>query len=266
MSGKLLVEQDRHTVIITLNIPELRNPLTDHDLCNEIVATMDRITADQSVRVAIVTGAGKAFSSGGNLKHMKDKQGTFGGDAVSVKDAYRRGIQRVARAVWECEVPLIAAVNGPAYGAGCDLTCMCDVRIASTRAIFAENFVNVGIIAGDGGAWLLPRQIGLSRAAEMTFTADPIDAETALAWGLVSRVVEPDRLMDEARALAARIARNPPRQLRMTKRLMREGLDTRLGSLLELAAAYQGACHQTEDHAEAVNALLEKRTATFVGR
>ncbi|MCB1972322.1 MAG: crotonase/enoyl-CoA hydratase family protein [Geminicoccaceae bacterium] len=266
MSGKLLVEQDGHTVIITLNIPELRNPLTDHDLCNEIVATMDRITADQSVRVAIVTGAGKAFSSGGNLKHMKDKQGTFGGDAVSVKDAYRRGIQRVARAVWECEVPLIAAVNGPAYGAGCDLTCMCDVRIASTRAIFAENFVNVGIIAGDGGAWLLPRQIGLSRAAEMTFTADPIDAETALAWGLVSRVVEPDRLMDEARALAARIARNPPRQLRMTKRLMREGLDTRLGSLLELAAAYQGACHQTEDHAEAVNALLEKRTATFVGR
>ena len=266
MSGKLLVEQDGHTVIIMLNIPEFRNPLTDHDLCNEIVATMDRITADQSVRVAIVTGAGKAFSSGGNLKHMKDKQGTFGGDAVSVKDAYRRGIQRVARAVWECEVPLIAAVNGPAYGAGCDLTCMCDIRIASTRAIFAENFVNVGIIAGDGGAWLLPRQIGLSRAAEMTFTADPIDAETALAWGLVSRVVEPDRLMDEARALAARIARNPPRQLRMTKRLMREGLDTRLGSLLELAAAYQGACHQTEDHAEAVNALLEKRTATFVGR
>ena len=266
MSDKLLVEQNDHTVTLTLDMPELRNPITDQDLCDALVAEMDRITADQSVRVAIITGAGKGFSSGGNLRHMQEKSGTFGGDTVTVKDNYRRGIQRLARAVWECEVPLIAAVNGPAYGAGCDLTCMCDIRIASTRAVFAENFLQVGIISGDGGSWLLPRQIGLSRAAEMTFTADPIDAETALAWGLVSRVVEPDRLMEEANRLASRIARNPPRQLRMTKRLMREGLNSDLASLLELSAAYQGACHQTMDHEEAVNALLEKRAGRFTGR
>lgn len=265
MTEKLIYAQDGHVVTLTLNMPEARNPLTDHDLCDAIVAAMARISNDQSVRVAIMTGAGKAFSSGGNLKHMKDKQGTFEGDAVSVKDGYRTGIQRVARAMWDCEVPLIAAVNGPAYGAGCDTTCLCDIRIASTRATFAENFVNVGLISGDGGAWLLPRQIGLSRAAEMTFTADPVDAETALAWGLVSKVVEPEALMDEARALAARIARNPPRQLRMAKRLLREGLNTRLSSVLQLAAAYQGACHQTADHAEAVDALLEKRSAVFSG-
>jgi enoyl-CoA hydratase/carnithine racemase len=217
------------------------------------------------VRCAIVTGAGKAFSSGGNLKHMAEKSGTFAGDAASVRDGYRRGIQRVARALWECEVPLIAAVNGPAYGAGCDTAFLCDMRIASTAATFAENFVNVGLISGDGGAWLLPRQIGLAKAAEMTFTAEPVDAQTALDWGMVSQVVAPEALMDAARALAARVAKNPPRQLRMAKRLLREGQVTRLDSLLELAAAFQGACHQTRDHAEAVDALLGRRAAVFTG-
>lgn len=264
-SGKLRVERDGHVAVLTLDMPETRNALTDADLCDALAAAVEALSTDQTVRAAILTGAGKAFSSGGNLKHMRDREGIFAGDALAVKDSYRLGIQRVARAVWECEVPLIAAVNGPAYGAGCDLTCMCDIRIASTDAVFAENFVAVGLISGDGGAWLLPRQIGLSRAAEMTFTADPVDAATALEWGLVSKVVAPEALMDEARALAARIAKNPPRQLRMAKRLMREGLNTRLEPLLQLAAAYQGAAHQTADHAEAVDALLSKRDAVFRG-
>jgi len=266
MPSKLLYEQDGRVVTLTFNIPETRNALTDHDLCDQIVAVCQRIEREHSVRVAIITGAGKAFSSGGNLKHMRDKTGTFAGDAAEVRDGYRGGIQRVVRALWDCEVPLIAAVNGPAYGAGCDVTCTCDIRIASTTAIFAENFVRVGLISGDGGAWLLPRQVGLSRAAEMTFTAEPVDAETALSWGLVSKVVEPEELLNEARALATRIAKNPPNQLRMAKRLIREGLNTRLNTVLELAAAFQGACHQTKDHEEAVDSLLEKREAIFVGR
>ncbi|MCV0424381.1 MAG: crotonase/enoyl-CoA hydratase family protein [Roseibium sp.] len=266
MTQKLLFTQQGHIVTLTLNMPETRNVLTDADLCEAVVEAMHKINRDQSVRCAILTGAGKAFSSGGNLKHMKQKTSIFGGDAIDAKDGYRAGIQRLAKAVWECEVPLIAAVNGPAYGAGCDVTCLCDIRVASTRATFAENFVRVGLISGDGGAWLLPRQVGLSRAAEMAFTGDPIDAETALSWGLVSKLTEPEDLMQEATKLAERIAQNPPRQLRMTKRLIREGLNTRFDSLLELAAAYQGACHQTEDHAEAVDALLEKRAASFTGR
>jgi enoyl-CoA hydratase/carnithine racemase len=266
MPEKLLYDQDGHVVTVTFNMPETRNALTDMDLCAAIVEAMHRVDRDPTVRCAIVTGAGKAFSSGGNLKHMKEKSSIFGGDTVAVKDGYRTGIQQVAKAMWECEVPLIAAVNGPSYGAGCDTTCLCDIRIASTTASFAENFVRVGLISGDGGAWLLPRQIGLSRAAEMTFTAEPVDAATALEWGLVSKVVEPDQLLPEARALAAKIARNPPRHLRMAKRLLREGLNTRFDSLLQLAAAYQGACHQTEDHEEAVDSLLEKREAVFTGR
>ena len=115
------------------------------------------------------------------------------------------------------------------------------------------------------GRRLLPRQVGLSRAAEMTFTAEPVDAETALRWGLVSRVVEPEELMPAARELAERIADNPPKQLRMAKRLLREGLNTRLDTILEMAAAFQGACHQTADHTEAVASLLEKREAVFTG-
>lgn len=265
MTGKLLYEQQGHVVTLTFNMPDTRNALTDRDLAKAIVDAMHRINTDMSVRCAIVTGAGKAFSSGGNLKHMKDKVSIFGGDALETRDGYRGGIQQVAKAMWECEVPLIAAVNGPAYGAGCDTTCLCDIRIASTAATFAENFVRVGLISGDGGAWLLPRQIGLSRAAEMTFTGEPVDAETALNWGLVSKVVSPEELLPEARKLAERIAYNPPRQLRLAKRLLREGLNTRLDSVLELAAAFQGACHQTGDHSEAVDALLEKRSAVFTG-
>ncbi len=265
MTDKLLYEQDGHVATVTFNMPQTRNALTDQDLCGAIVETMQRINEDQSVRCAIVTGAGKAFSSGGNLKHMQEKRSIFGGDALDARDGYRRGIQQVARAMWECEVPLIAAVNGPAYGAGCDTTCLCDIRIASTAATFAENFVRVGLISGDGGAWLLPRQVGLSRAAEMTFTAEPVDAATALDWGLVSSVVEPEELLPEAKRLAARIVKNPPRQLRLAKRLLREGLNTRLDTMLELAAAYQGACHQTQDHKEAVDSLLDKRDAVFTG-
>jgi enoyl-CoA hydratase/carnithine racemase len=265
MAEKLRFDQDGHVATVTFNMPETRNALTDPDLAEAIVAAMRRINNDHSVRCAIVTGAGAAFSSGGNLKHMKDKASIFGGDAIAVKDSYRAGIQQVARAVWECEAPLIAAVNGPAYGAGCDMAFLCDIRIASTEAVFAENFVRVGLISGDGGAWLLPRQIGLSRAAEMIFTGEPVDAATALDWGLASKVVEPDTLIAEAHALAKRIAYNPPRQLRMAKRLLREGLNNRLDTVLELAAAYQGACHQSEDHAEAVSAILERRPARFSG-
>jgi enoyl-CoA hydratase/carnithine racemase len=265
MTQPILISQDGGVVTLTLNRPEVMNTITDADMVTAIVDAMTAIDADQSVRCAIITGAGKAFSSGGNLRHMAEKSGIFGGDAIAVKDAYKRGIQRLARAVWQCEVPLIAAVNGAAYGAGCDLTMMCDIRIASEKAIFAENFVRVGIVPGDGGAWLLPRQIGLGRAAEMTFTAEPVRAEQALAWGLVSQVVAPDDLMETARDLAARISKNPPRQLRMSKKLMRDGLNMSLDTVLELSAAYQGAAHQTRDHIEAVSSLLERREPDFDG-
>ena len=160
---------------------------------------------------------------------------------------------------------MIAAVNGHAIGAGLDLACMCDIRIASDKAKFAESFVKLGIIPGDGGAWLLPRIIGMSRAAELSYTGDMIDAQQALEWNLVSRVVPHDELLAAANALALRIAANAPHAVRLTKRLMREAIHSRLDSVLELSSVFQAISHKTADHAEAVNAFIEKRPATFSG-
>ncbi|NLX15758.1 MAG: enoyl-CoA hydratase, partial [Ramlibacter sp.] len=194
MNDALLYEQDGAIVTLTMNRPDMRNPISEPDMIEAFEAAVLRINRDASVRVVILTGAGSAFSSGGNVKHMRDREGMFGGSPAQIRNGYRHGIQRIPRALWELEVPAIAAVNGPAIGAGCDLTCMCDIRIASTKAQFAESFAKIGIIPGDGGAWLLPRVVGMSRASEMAFTGEPIDAQTALAWGLVSRVVEPEQL------------------------------------------------------------------------
>jgi enoyl-CoA hydratase/carnithine racemase len=143
---------------------------------------------------------------------------------------------------------------------------MCDIRLASDKALFAESFVKVGIVPGDGGAWLLPRVIGMPRASIMAFTGDTIDAAQALAWGLVAEVLPADELAARAQALAQRIAANPGHALRLTKRLLREGQHMRLDSLLELSAAFQALSHHTDDHLEAVNAMLDKRAPNYAGR
>lgn len=265
MSAPVLYEQDGHVVTLTLNKPETRNPLTDKDLLDGLNEACARVRSDLSVRCVILTGAGKAFSAGGNLKHMRERVEGFAGGPADVCEHYRRGIQQTTLALYNLDVPTICAVNGPAYGAGCDMTVACDIRICSPTAVFAENFVKVGLISGDGGSWLLPRAVGLSRACEMSFTGEPVDAETALAWGLVSKVVAADALLAEAGRLAARIVINPPVQLRMAKRLIREGQKVHFDTLLELAAAFQGACHHTRDHEEALAAIFAKRPPRFAG-
>lgn len=262
----LTVTRDGGVVTWTLDAPETRNAISSPEMIDAIVAAVDAVNRDDSVSVVILTGAGPAFSSGGNVKDMRDRTGMFAGSPTELREGYRRGIQRIPRALRACEVPVIAAVNGPAIGAGCDLTTMCDLRIASTKAVFAESFVKLGIIPGDGGAWFLPRTIGWARAAEMAYTGDPVDAATALEWGLVSRVVEPEELMDAARALAARIAANPPHAVRMAKTLLRESERASLDALLEQSAALQALAHHTDDHAEAVAAMLERRPPEFTGR
>ena len=261
----LRCEQDGGIVTLTMDQPAARNALTGNSAVEEFVAAARRIAADESVRVAIITGAGPVFSSGGNVKDM---QRFFGDEPTpaAIAQEYRHGIQQLALAVYHLEVPAIAAVNGPAIGAGCDLACMCDMRIAADSASFAESFIRVGIVPGDGGAWLLPRAVGRSRAAEMAFTGEAISAAEALACGLVSRVVPAADLMTEARALAARIAANPGPTLRMTKRLLREGEHMRLESLLELSAGYQALAHKTWQHREAVTAFIEKRKPVFDDR
>ena len=261
----VLVEREGHVETWTINRPEQRNPVSDPDVVDALVALVDRVNQDHEVRALILTGAGSAFSAGGNVKDMAKGVPPFGGPPHLSREGYRRGIQRIPRAFASLDVPVVAAVNGPAIGAGCDLALMCDLRIASSTAVFAESFVKLGLIPGDGGAWLLPRVVGAARAAEMTLTGDRIDADTALQWGLVSRVVEPDQLLSSARALAHRIVVNPPHAVRGAKRLLRESQHQSLDSSLELAAAMQPLMHATHDYAEAVAAMLERRDPNFTG-
>lgn len=259
----LIIERSGPIATITLNRPDERNAISKPAYIEEICDFCAEATRDQSLRAVIVTGAGSAFCAGGNVKDMRAKSGIFEGNSYTLRNRYREGIQQIPLALYELEVPTIAAINGPAIGAGLDLACMCDIRIAADRAIFAESFVKLGIVPGDGGAWLLPRVVGQARAALMTLTGDAIDSATALAYGLVSEVVPADGLLNAARAIAERIAANPGHALRLTKRLMREGQDMKLGPLLELSAAYQALAHHTADHDEAVDAFLSKRPPYF---
>jgi enoyl-CoA hydratase/carnithine racemase len=264
MSDFLIYEQQGAVVTLTMNQPERRNPLTGNTAVAELLQAIDRIDGDRGVRCVILAANGPSFSAGGDIREMK-RQATPEVTEMEIRQEYRRGIQRLPLALFNLEVPVIAAINGHAIGAGLDLACMCDIRIASEKAKFAESFVKLGIIPGDGGAWLLPRTIGLARAAELAFTGDTIDAQQALAWQLVSRVVPHESLMETARELAGRIAANPSHSLRLTKRLMREALHSRLDTALELSSVYQAVSHKTGDHREAVDAFLEKRPPRFTG-
>ena len=266
MSTLVTHEKSGAICTVTLNDPETRNAISDDAMVDAVVAAFERIDRDPDVRVAILTGAGKAFSAGGNLKKMSMPGGLGGGTPQETRLGYKHGIQRIPLAMQALDVPVIAAVNGSAIGAGCDLACMCDIRIAGESAVFAESFVKVGLIPGDGGAWLLQRVIGYARAAELTFTGESIDAAKALAWGHVTSVVPDSQLLAHARALAERIAANPPHAVRMSKRLMVQARTASLDATLEQSAAMQAIVQTTSDHKEAVAAFREKRAPKFTGQ
>ena len=250
------IERSGRVVTLTLDRPDERNAFSSAAQCLEVAAALDAIGRDHSVGCVILTGAGSAFCAGGNVKDMQAKLGFSSGTPFEIRENYRHGIQQMPLAFARLDVPVVAAVNGPAIGLGCDVACMADIRIAGERARFAESFVKVGIVPGDGGAYLLQRIIGYARAAELTFTGDTIGPQEALRIGLVSKVVPDAELMAEARALAERIAANPGPAVRMSKRLLREALHQRLEGVLELSASLQALAHNTPEHKQAVDAIV----------
>lgn len=243
---------------LTLDRHDVRNALTGTALVDDIVAVADWVNACDEVSVLVITGEGSAFSAGGNVKDMAERGGDFAGDVAEVASRYRRGIQRIPLALQGVEVPIIAAVNGPAIGAGFDLANMADVRIASRKAKFGETFLNLGIIPGDGGAWFMQRLIGYQRAFELTLSGRVIDAEEAKAYGIVLEVTEPEALLERVGEMAGQMAAQPPKATRLTKRLMKMGSRMELPDFLDLCATFQGMCHNEPEHLEAVNAMLEK--------
>jgi len=250
---------------VTLNLPEKRNPISELEVIDPLIAALEKADADIAVRAVILTGAGSAFSSGGDVKKMVPGGGLRDALPAQTRRNYRTGIQRLPILFQSLEVPIIAAVNGPAIGAGCDLACLCDIRIASENAKFAESFVKIGLVPGDGGAWLLQRIVGLSKATEMTLTGAVIDAQEALACGLVSKVVPASELIESANVIARQIAANPPHAVRMAKRLIRQAQDSTLSAVLDMSAAMQAVAHATADHDEAIAAFSERRPASFTG-
>lgn len=259
MDPFLQIARDGAVVTVTMNRPADRNAITDPEQSAEFVTLAESLARDRSVRAMVLTGEGRSFCAGGNVKSMRDKTGLFAGSPFDQRTHYRTTVQTIGRALWELEVPVVAAINGHAIGLGLDISLMADVRIMAEDALVAESYVKLGIIPGGGGAWLLPRAIGLARASHMTLTGEAIDAATALAYGLVSEVLPAEQLLPRAQEIARGIAANPGHATRMAKRLMREGMDQKLPTHLEIAAAYQALSHHTEDHREAVSAFMDKR-------
>ena len=264
LTDSVLTVADRVATLI-LQRDDVRNALTGTALITDILNTVKWVNHNPDVSVLIITGEGKAFSSGGNVSAMRDQSDIFHGKPIAIQDQYRQTIQQIPLILHSSEIPIIAAVNGPAIGAGLDLACMCDIRIASTRAQVSEAFINLGITPGDGGAWFIQRLIGYQKAAELTFTGRLVSAEEALRLGLFLEVVAPAALLPRATELAREIAAKPPQAVRLTKRMMKLAQRLELPEFLDYCACFQAMAHHTSDHLEAVRAFLEKRQPQFTG-
>jgi len=263
---EILFQIDQGIATMTLNRPDIRNAITHREIIEEIKSVCKQVNDDLDIKVLIVTAVDPAYSSGGNVKDMKDRKGMFQGTPAQIMEKYRSNLQDVLLSVYNVEIPTIAAINGSAVGAGCGLALMCDIRVASRKATFGETFLNVGLVTGDGSAFTLPRTVGMAKACELIFTGATIDADTALNVGLINYVVEHEQLSVKANEIAANIASKPPQALRMTKRLIRTGQHSTLVQIMEEAAAFQSLCHYTEDHMEALSAMFEKRQPKYMGR
>ncbi len=257
---QITVRVDGGVAWVTMNRPEIRNAMTGLEMIDELEHAFLAAGRDPAVSVLVLTGADPAFSAGGNVKDMRDGEGLFAGTPDEIAEGYRASVQRLPRALASLDIATIAAVNGAAVGAGCDMTLMCDIRIASQRARFGETFVNLGIVSGDGGSWFLPRAVGPQRAAELTFTGRLVDADEALAMGLVLEVVPHGELLGRVGELAAEIAGKPPHAVRLAKRLLRHSLRMGLDEFLDLTASLQAISHHTDGHREAVEEFFEGRS------
>ena len=253
-----LLELDGGVATLTLNRHDVRNALTGTALIDDILTVADWVNHHEDVSALIITGAGSAFSAGGNIKDMAERGGDFAGGVAECAERYRHGIQRIPLALQQVEIPIIAAVNGPAIGAGFDLANMADIRIASEKAKFGETFLNLGIIPGDGGAWFMQRLIGYQQAFELTLSGRIIDANEAKSLGVVLDVVPHDQLLTRAGEIAKRFAAQPPKALRLTKRLMKMAQRMELKDFLDLCATFQGMCHNEPEHLAAVQRMLQK--------
>jgi enoyl-CoA hydratase/carnithine racemase len=259
----LIYEVKDAVATLTLNRPERLNALGG-TLRDDLHDAALRASGDADVRVIVVTGAGKGFCSGGDVKAMNEvKEGRAERPLIDKVAPLR---DRVLLAMRDAPQPVIAAVNGAAAGAGMNLALGCDIRLASTAAKFTQAFVKRGLHPDWGGTYFLPRIVGMAKACELIFTGEIIDAQTALGLGIVSAVHPPEELMPATYELARKIAAGPPIAIRLAKRALYHGLDVDLRSALEFETFAQNIASETEDAREGIRAFVEKRPAVFKGR
>lgn len=258
MSESVLRSIANGVLTITLNRPDALNAFTV-EMKEALLAALKDAARNREVRVVVLTGAGRAFSAGQDLKERQ------GPDAGDLGTELRTRYNPIILAMRRLEKPILGAINGVAAGAGCSIAIACDLLVASDKASFMEAFGKVGLVPDTGSSWFLPRLVGPARAAEMMFTADSIDAATAERIGLVNRVVPADKLMDEANALAARLAGAAPIALALAKRALSRALDSNLEDALEFEAQLQSIAGRSADHKEGIAAFVEKRPPRFRG-
>jgi 2-(1,2-epoxy-1,2-dihydrophenyl)acetyl-CoA isomerase len=243
---------------ITLNRPEALNSFTI-EMKEAFLSALKDAARDKEVRAIVLTGAGRAFSAGQDLKERQ------GADVADLGTELRLRYNPIIIAMRRLEKPIVGAINGVAAGAGISIALACDIIIAAENASFIEAFSRVGLVPDTGSTWFLPRLVGPARAAEMMFTADPVDATTAERIGLINRVVPPEKLMEEASALAARLAKSAPIALALAKRALNRTYDVNLEEALDYEAQLQSVAGRSADHTEGVAAFVEKRPPRFTG-
>ncbi|MGE3609728.1 MAG: enoyl-CoA hydratase-related protein [Bacteriovoracaceae bacterium] len=258
----LLVERKNYSLWITLNRPEASNAYST-GMIQALIEVLKHADLDNDIRAIVITGAGKNFCAGGDIKAMKGKTGMFAGESNQLRETYQAGIQQIPLTISQLKTPVIAMVNGAAVGAGCDLAAMCDLRIASVDATFAETFAKVGLVPGDGGAFFMTRLIGFGKAMELFLTCKTLTAEEAIKIGLVNQVVLSENLKSKTEELIEQLISLPPIALQMTKKAVIHAYQNDLNSHLELMAAYQGITQRSSDHFKALDALIDKKKQSF---
>jgi 2-(1,2-epoxy-1,2-dihydrophenyl)acetyl-CoA isomerase len=259
----VLVETTGNVCTITLNRPDSLNSLNDR-MTTELAQVIQQLQQAADVRCVILTGAGRAFSSGQDLGDLKTRY-TNPDFVPHLAEDLRRRYDPVVLGLRSLAKPVIAAVNGVAAGAGLSLALACDLRIASDKASFIEVFINVGLVPDSGNTFFLPRLIGLGKALELCFTGDKVSANDALALGLVNKVVSAEDLLKATHDLAQKLARLPTAGIGLTKRLLYQSLNSDLEAQLEAEAKAQETAGLTADHREGVRAFFEKRAPQFLG-
>ncbi len=257
----ILYQVQEHIAVMTLNRPEVRNAFSP-EMISLWCRFLEEARQDDDISVIVVTGKGDTFCSGGDIRDMAEGKLR----SWDMKRFLWEGVHRIALTLEDLDKPVIAAINGAAMGAGLDMALMCDLRTCSDRAKLAESYIQLGLVPGDGGAYFLPKLVGIGKALELLLTGDVLTPQEALEIGLVNHVVPHEQLMEKTMNLASKIAAKPPLAIRMMKRAVYQARSNTLRSHLDYISSQVALLSETEDHQEAATSFLEKRKPVFKGK